>query len=51
MIDKTIYDAKTIVASGKDVSIVRSLRCQYSVNLMFTIRNALRSELSCAHYR
>ena len=51
MINNTINDAKTIAASDKDASIVRSLRCQYSVNLMFTIRNALRSELSCAHYR
>ena len=51
MIANTINDAKTIAAGGRDVIIVRSLRCLYSFNLMFPIRNALRSELSWAHYR
>ena len=46
----TINDAKTI-GCGENVSTDRRLRCQFSFNLAFSIRNALRSELSWTHYR
>ena len=51
MIDNTINDDKTIVTSGEGAILVRSLRCQCSLNLIFPIRDALRHELSWAQCR
>ena len=46
MIDNTINDNKTIAGGGEGASIVRSLRCQYSFNLMFPIRDACVTNLA-----
>ena len=51
MIDNTINDAKTIAASGKGAILARSLRCLYSFNIMFPVRDALRHTLNWACYR
>ena len=50
MTENTINADKTIAVSGKDASVVCSLRRMYPFNLMFPIRDALRHELSWAHY-